>query len=1825
MKHAPISRRNFLKISAFSASTAAIASLVNLIPAQAHTQSNTSLSATPATPIASGTLYVPPSFSAVPSALTFGAPTDLALGWDGLAWAIDAQGAPHHYDPIQKTWTVFGDNFDAVAPYPDVQHLAVFRGPQYSVNGAAPVNIADTWPNLPDSFKLKVDGAATSNGTLFVFKSGRYINTAQPTTVITLTSLSGWPTTDNWKDGAYDLVASAYEDDNRILLFRSGEYLGINPFDKTVTTPPTPVGTTWYANGPIAQKLAEGVDAALIGESDAVLFQGPAQWNFQGNAATASYLQSWKEWTPRLTQAPSGRVGNLWSVMADLTILNHDGSGWKVMPGGSPSISAGQDGAVYCLGGDNITLWKWNGSDWNVIGQAANLVQVSVGDDAHVWVRDTNKQVHRLINSNGSFSAVNLGSSPVHMTANADGSLWHCDGVAAHAYRHISEGAGPSAPVAVGANVSSVQRVASTGFGTAFCLAITTPPSVLESGIQATTDTTQTFQYESPFVFKTSTSYGIPNQPWNDLADIAFGPGCIYVVDMNDQAVAALDAQTGVELWRQVMTGYGVPQGLIYDATLGLVYFTTQPRSGAVGIICALDGQTGQRRWVYTAATNVAFWLPTLHGNLLCAGDTTGTIHLLDTHAALQRGQQGLAPQPVWGSLPEVPEMRVATNIYHTRGGAPLFVDGANVNSPPTIYIAYQIDQSFTILTAVNAATGTISWRQVKQGLSVDPNHHTGVLDSFVGQCIFTGTTPEPALFVNANAALWVLRLADNGATSRTLAAPQGVGVDVYFSSGMAVYGNTIFVGSGTGTLYMIDAPTLTIVKQTTDAVLVGRQVWSRPVVVTDNQNNMLVFFVRAYDGLFMFDPNSGEMESLGLDQNALNCIVYDRIHGVLYGSSSVLASPPSLGQVFGLRAAKYVQDLRSFIIESQLMQDFDEPADGQSDPPTFARYQTHVSLVDENNAAIPNVSVKIWPDQLTTLSIDGGAPVTVDPNNPDPNQKYVAFQTDGSGSFTIHSGSLLADGSDAPDFTAPTMRFWAGFMDVNERITVAIDAEFHQRLNTTQAVNQGADSDHPNQVNLQNAQDYPTYSNGVEQPGDPLFTDDEKNAGMPAAAASAIQSTLGSISVTGGTSGGSSMKLQSTQRRGRSAWTYQAGAASLKYAVADYNLPGLSYQFANTPMDRSITPVAVTGFSLINGQHTSLSHSAAADAIDALGDSDLQAIRMNGPLAVQFHVKASLKEAWKDIKKAGTKVTHAIVSVAKDVYVGIRYVANGIVNVAKAVAHDVEDAMATVGSFFAQLGKDFLKVLRAISMALNFKHVITTYNVIRSAMDDMLGSLAGDLKAASATVDQEFTNAESRIENLFCNLINKVEGTTTPCPNPSLAQRMTGRLLGGKLQPGLINAPAAPTGTPISQMPSVGSTPHSLLTVSPVGTGVSGLSADDSGGQSQAVQGMWGAHKVRQNGASATTTDPTITDALSEFATSFYARLSDDLSGPLNNTRDQFLQTFKAKSASEFFADAIGDVLSVFEVGAVGAVSVVHALVGGVLGIADDVVSAIGNNGTIKIPVLSTLWKMITGKPLEINLADLFALILAMPVTYTYRIMEGTWITPDGAAISSNGSTNGVTRTSFTPQTMQNIMGLVGAYGVMLGGVLSAVNDSLFIFRNGINLPGLNTGWIGRLLGAEMLIALTAQNALGFFKARTTAQLIMLAIAGAKVASAFALGPIVQKIAGTGSPNANQIFVTSMNFLLSLVAYAYVFLYDGSRSIEFMLTDIFFRVPDSLGPLKFAPAESLVPFIVPAGDLLFLGAAAGLSIFNTIKYWKTPIPAELESVNHYYFPWVSK
>lgn len=102
MQSIRISRRSFLKINAVLASAAAISIA---LPAAALAKS---LPATGQSPTAE-----PIELDiALPVAVRFGTPTDVAATWAGQAWSVDVEGVIRKFDRSRGYWVTDGDESD---------------------------------------------------------------------------------------------------------------------------------------------------------------------------------------------------------------------------------------------------------------------------------------------------------------------------------------------------------------------------------------------------------------------------------------------------------------------------------------------------------------------------------------------------------------------------------------------------------------------------------------------------------------------------------------------------------------------------------------------------------------------------------------------------------------------------------------------------------------------------------------------------------------------------------------------------------------------------------------------------------------------------------------------------------------------------------------------------------------------------------------------------------------------------------------------------------------------------------------------------------------------------------------------------------------------------------------------------------------------------------------------------------------------------------------------------------------------------------------------------------------------------------------------------------------------------------------------------------------------------------------------------------------------------------------------------------------------------------------------------------------------------------
>ena len=400
-----------------------------------------------------------------------------------------------------------------------------------------PATIGATWQGLPDSFKIGVTGAANLDGTLYLFKGGWYLPVSAPAQRAKLTALQGWPTTPNWVDGVIDAVVSngsgvGMDGTVSAILTRGSEYVVVDFKNNKVTFGPAAIdeGSGWKDALP-AGWASGGWDGAVYleqnGEECHLRLSRPASCQLPrvrlNRLATAIHrfdLTGWPStWNPVLNHAPGGRMGNLWASANGGQVLRHDGAAWNIRPGVARSTSVGQDDSVYAIGGDNQTvdLYQWDGTRFNLQGIPVSPLRKSR------WAMTITCGCATAITPCIATRATNLHTvdlgagvpNPTHMSANADGTLWHCNSSNANTFRLISESTNPSDTITVkDGSVTSVQKVASTGFGAAHCL-------VTENGQP------QLYRYDSPYVFKTSERHKVATS--NDRI-FAQGLGNLYFV-----------------------------------------------------------------------------------------------------------------------------------------------------------------------------------------------------------------------------------------------------------------------------------------------------------------------------------------------------------------------------------------------------------------------------------------------------------------------------------------------------------------------------------------------------------------------------------------------------------------------------------------------------------------------------------------------------------------------------------------------------------------------------------------------------------------------------------------------------------------------------------------------------------------------------------------------------------------------------------------------------------------------------------------------------------------------------------------------------------------------------------------------------------------------------------------------------------------------------------------------------------------------------------------------------------------------------------------------
>src|SRR5262249_10890596 len=139
-------------------------------------------------------------------------------------------------------------------------------------------------------------------------------------------------------------------------------------------------------------------------------------------------------------------------------------------------------------------------------------------------------------------------------------------------------------------------------------------------------------------------------------------------------------------------------------------------------------------------------------------------------------------------------------------------------------------------------------------------------------------------------------------------------------------------------------------------------------------------------------------------------------------------------------------------------------------------------------------------------------------------------------------------------------------------------------------------------------------------------------------------------------------------------------------------------------------------------------------------------------------------------LKSAAATVTHVIISVGEEIYLGIRAVADDIEHVFRTIIADLAEVANAIGSFFIQLGRLIEEIIEALSVLFQFGHIIDTHNILKAELLKRINGYGstpypGLAKLVSNSVvpqvDGFFRQGEQAISNALNGLANALGGST--------------------------------------------------------------------------------------------------------------------------------------------------------------------------------------------------------------------------------------------------------------------------------------------------------------------------------------------------------------------------------------------------------------------------------------------------------------------------------
>lgn len=363
--------------------------------------------------------------------------------------------------------------------------------------------------------------------------------------------------------------------------------------------------------------------------------------------------------------------------------------------------------------------------------------------------------------------------------------------------------------------------------------------------------------------------------------------------------------------------------------------------------------------------------------------------------------------------------------------------------------------------------------------------------------------------------------------------------------------------------------------------------------------------------------------------------------------------------------------------------------------------------------------------------------------------------------------------------------------------------------------------------------------------------------------------------------------------------------------------------------------------------------------------------------------------------------------AVANAVTATITFIIDGVTYLWDAVLTVVQEALDLAQTIFATV-KAFLEaVWQWIGFLFNWNDILRTHDAVSWSINQFIGFVTGSIGGIQTIVDNGFSSFSAQVQNLFQYAITNIAGQYTiggyvdenEPQSPSFEQSMSNNIM----YTGIVNNPTAAASVTNALIITQDDPVYSLL------------------------------QQMLQMGLSAEATQA-FQQALAYF---------EKMGG----------------SPDQIFQCALAGLLSAIEGVVLAAISGAQQIADNLLQLGQTLMEVLQSSLNEKwdIPILSQLYKWLTGS--DLTTLDLIAMIVAIPATFTYKIIYNT--APLGSNDSLNTFKQQVTTANmlaaagFGPNAslktavqavsapVAQLMAVFAAVGTTIGGWVTAVNDA--------------------------------------------------------------------------------------------------------------------------------------------------------------------------------------